>query len=223
MKMKRTTNRVLRNLADAREVAEAFKEKNRGKSKLFRSRGVAGGAMHPRGEPGGIEGCHALGQERRRHSGEHVTGAGRGHPRIARLVVGRVADPGHERAGSLEHDHCVDRSRHVGGSSLEKLAFVGLTAPRLVAEEAEHLSGMRREHPGPVVLVKPFGNRRQRPERIGVEHNRHVQLAPQREHEFADSVRPADPGPHRDCVDAAKLQEETIRAPRRERAINTGG
>ena len=164
-------------------------------------RHVSRPAMHPGGQPGRSEDVVALRQQRRDHAREHIPRAGRGHAGIARHVARVPATSGEERARPLEYDQRVERRGHLGGGLLQKRTVARLRPTRIAAQESQHLSSMRREHPRTGVIPQHARRRGgERPQRIGIEYGGGGDLPPDPQHQIADRDGSAHAGPHRHGV-----------------------
>ena len=144
---------------------------------------VAGRAVQVDPQPRGGERREALGQQRTDRAGEDVArpagGQGRVLERRDRDLAVRGGDHG---PGTLEHDDLLPGGRRITHGRDPGLVVVGEVAVRAVLDaaartQALELPDVRGEDRRPTFAAPPAVHRRQRPEGLGVEHDRGRLLA----------------------------------------------
>ena len=151
---------------------------------------------------------HALREERRHDAGQHVAGpGGRECGRSVRGDEDALARRGDERVGALQQDHRAE-ARSGATSGVET---VGVDLLRIRAEQPCELAAVRRQHGR-----GRAGERLQLPQRVGVEHDRQLELLEQDPHQLDRPVGASEARPDRDrvrllggfehCVDRAREQ-----------------
>ena len=121
----------------------------------------------------GLESVRAGGHARGDEAGEHVAGAGRRQPGVARGIDrGRLPRPGGDAARALEHRHAAETADQFAAGGQP----VGLHCRRCAAQQARRFQRMRRDHGGPAAAAAGLQQRlqlrvrRDRIQRVGIEH-----------------------------------------------------
>ena len=165
--------------------------------------------MEVHGRPQGRLGRQALGEKSPRDAGEDVAGPARGHSGISRRVEDGLAPRRCDhRVGALQRH---GRAR-LPGQSASALDPGGLDLGDGATEEPRRLAGVRREQPGASRVAEVRQSVDERRERVGVEHDRPLDVAGQLPDETLGLRIEAEAGAERQGIHAeGEIQDSLAR------------